>query len=328
MCESEDGPPTPESFRELVRRVKEFASRSYLEIDRQGERYEPSLGFTQGVRDLDALRFGTGWEWGNPAIGQTCHELIFTRDDPAWGLLCFVLCCWLDRQASYEVVWRDRLRRIDGWLVKGADGEPPVGLQGDRRHVRKTLHTIGWPRGSIADWFVDTVHSVGVPNRPGNLYRFASRAFGQLLAPALRPKRNRGNLEGAALLEGGQVAFLGDWKRLWMAIMFLRRDRSHVKCLLERAVQNVPRGEEALCHWYDDSWFPEVESELPVDGRLAGQMSRLFGKRLSCPHSIGLFVHDMARRTRTPFPPSALDVLFFAADGGNETDMSSRPAAD
>jgi len=36
-------------------------------------------------------------------------------------------------------------------------------------------------------------------------------------------------------LQQGHLGLLGSWKRMWMLLMFMRRDRSWVRCLVDRA---------------------------------------------------------------------------------------------
>ena len=63
--------------------------------------------------------------------------------------------------------------------------------------------------------------------------------------------------------------FTGEhYKRLWMLIMYLRRDKGVVRCLLRRALDRVPNGMQAFDSWIDEGYFDPNECELPVDTRV------------------------------------------------------------
>jgi len=112
------------------------------------------------------------------------------------------------------------------------------------------------------------------------------------------------------LINGGIV--LIPYRRAWTALMFLRRDRSLVKCLLTRALHALPDGQEVLRLWYDDDMFPQTQCQLPVDARVKEGFERLFPGSARNEAEVMNRAKEFADREH--IAPSAFDVLFFGDD--------------
>ena len=296
--------PTLAAFRGLESRARQLRNHASMPDG-------PCENFLQEMRELDSLRWENGPEWGNEQTAGECRDLVFgrppDRGGPQRGLALFLMACWLDRQVHYEVVWADWLRGLDEWLRGPRDDKPPGRFTQDRYHVRATREVEHQTPGGVAGWFARNIVEVADTNGPGegNTYRLLGRMMVDLLGDLGTEARHRAQ----RLTRGYEV--LVQYKRAWMALMFLRRDRSLVRCLVERALQAVPEdgGERAAALWYDDNYFPETESQLPVDQRVGKAFRRLFPGNGNTGTAIMQSALGFARQAR--MAPSAFDVLFF-----------------
>ncbi|MBM3702327.1 MAG: hypothetical protein FJW63_04940 [Actinobacteria bacterium] len=71
----------------------------------------------------------------------------------------------------------------------------------------------------------------------------------------------------------------------------------------------VSNGKEAVKYWYDNNYFSENESELPVDVRVQAAWSRMFNEPDIDTKDIGYNAHNLALKYN--IPPSAFDAVFF-----------------
>jgi hypothetical protein len=105
------------------------------------------------------------------------------------------------------------------------------------------------------------------------------------------------------------------YKRLWMLVMYLRRDLHVVKCLVKRALETAPYGKEASELWYNDSCFTPQECELPVDGRVLSAWCKFSFLAAEPPmvERIALEARQLARSAGVA--PCSFDaILFFRSD--------------
>jgi len=235
--------------------------------------------FLANAAEADRLRFGKSPEWSEPPIAASVRGRIFLNPDPDEGLLLFILAAWLDLQAPYIRVWNQMLEQAQTWLRSNAWHDPTVGLPRGafaqtRPHLLKTVRALTAPQYSrrISAWFASTVirivehHSI----HRGNLYRFV----GAVCSDLYEAKDDT----FVSLMRQGMLPtdYVGQhYKRLWMTVMFLRKDANVVRCLLRRALATVERGPKAIEYWEDDSFFDPKECELPVDTRVKAAWTSL-----------------------------------------------------
>jgi hypothetical protein len=263
----------------------------------------------------DDIRFSEGSEWSQPRIGNQVAESIFRNPSPDQGLLLFLLCCWLDLQADYTRVWNEMLIQTQRWLDTTAwaaalNGIPRGNFQQTKPHLLKTIRAISSQsyRRSVSNWFVRTVTAIARENSTGrgNIYRFAasicrdlyeakSASFIASMAAGSPPVNRPGT----------------HYKRLWMLIMFLRRDKSVIQCLLRRAVKSAPGGGDALALWYDDRVFDSNECELPVDSRVKEAWEQLpfVSRACASPEMVAEEARQLATGARAS--PSSFDAILF-----------------
>jgi hypothetical protein len=253
---------------------------------------------------VDDVRMSLGAEWGEEPLGVYALEYIFRNPDPALGLAVFVSCCWLDMQARYQLTWSAQLAETCLWL-EGRGRMPRENFDSTARHLRAVRRVMDEP-GGVAGWFAASAGKIASCNAAGahgNLYRFAGGLAIDLFGAG------SGTAGGVERLRRGEIpdGFSGgSYKRLWMLIRFLRRDRSLVRCLFERALETQPGGARALKAWYDDERFDPRDCELPVDARVKGRWNRLFGTALN-EREVAL---DARRKARDlGFAPAALETI-------------------
>jgi hypothetical protein len=271
--------------------------------------------FLTRAAGADRLRFRTSPEWSEAPITEQVATSIFRNPNPSQGLLLLFLCAWLDLQAPYTRVWNQMLRQTQRWLDTTAwrdpAREPPRGhYPPTRPHLLKTIAALSRPVYSRdpAKWFAKAIVEIAEanPTGRGNIYRFA----GAICRDLYEAKDRR----FATLIEGGHLPddYAGmHYKRLWMLIMFLRRDEGTIRCLISRALRSVPRGSEALQLWQDDRSFNSSECELPVDSRVKDAWKHL--PFVSQTHSSVEMVAREARRLarKASVSPSSFDALLF-----------------
>ena len=225
----------------------------------------------------DALRFGNSFEWSQDLLTEQVSMSIVCNPDTDKGLLLFVLGCWLDLQKPYTQVWTSLLLQTDKWLDNHAwqdvETELPRGsFQQTKPHLLKTIRTLRMYQKSFAAWFTKTVLSIVVENgaQRGNLYRFVSKVCEDLYSATSKPFQKA--IGSGWLSDSYQDEH---YKRLWMFVMFLRRDTFAIRCLLKRSLESLPQGQEAFHYWIDDTYFDPTECELPVDSRVLAHWNNL-----------------------------------------------------
>jgi hypothetical protein len=259
---------------------------------------------------MDYTRFTRGDEWGEPHISEYVLQYIFANPNPDKGLLLFILCCWLDMQARYTIVWSTYLRQAHNWINSGGF-IPRHSFSPIAPHLHLTVQTFK-KYGSITQWFIQTIVNIAQNHGKdsGNLYRFVGEvcsALFDLRKPRLIDLLKKGQLP--ANLSGG------DQKRLWMFIMFLRRDNSVVKCLFKRALSRFPGGQRAIQYWYNPAYFDPTKCELPVDSNVFGNWNNLF-KKMGMENYLARNRTQVACLARTiaqqfSISPSVFDSLLF-----------------
>ena len=127
--------------------------------------------------------------------------------------------------------------------------------------------------------------------------------------PVKIPKDLASNINRLAM---GYPELIGEWKRVWMFLMFLRRDKTIIKNLLTKAVGNKKGGISALDYWYDSEYFNENESELLVDVRVKDAWPQLWGFGKQSEKTVGFNANKIADKYHVP--PSAFDIIFFFTD--------------
>lgn len=297
--------PTVAAFREIENRAHQLRS-NHTPMPNG-----PCENFLQEVRELDSLRWGNGPEWGNEQTAGECRELVFRRPPdrggPQRGLALFLMACWLDRRVHYEVVWADWHRGLDEWLCGPPDNEPPGRYSLDKEHVRATRRVEEQTPGGVAGWFARQVIGISETHgsQHGNTYRLLGHMMLELLGNLGQDARRRAE----RLANGNEVLIA--YKRAWMALMFLRRDRTLVRCLVERALQALPGNEGERAHrlWYDGNYFTETESQLPVDVRVKEGVKILFPGWGNTESRIMRAARNFA--DQHIMPSSTFDVLFF-----------------
>jgi hypothetical protein len=263
----------------------------------------------------DNFRFSSGSEWDDPSLARSVRSHIFANPNPDEGLLLFVLACWLDMQVRYTIVWNTYLGQTRTWLQNNAWMNPSTNVpRGKFRHTYphlvKAVSTLSSNRynRSFSAWFVTTVLNIVQQHGPvsGNLYRFVAKVCDDLYLAADKTFLYHVGSGNIPTNYNG-----AHYKRLWMFIMFLRRDDSVIRCLVERAVQGHPQGNQAVGYWYDPKYFDPKEIELPVDVRV-----RRNWNNLGFSHLNARFPQEVAMQARTlasqhGISPSTFDALLF-----------------
>ena len=256
--------------------------------------------------ELDEKRFTSGYEWQgfNGAM-----DILFNPDnryglDADKRLLVFWICCVLDRQAPVEKVWNDGVDQSIDYLQHRRREYPQFRFD-ESRYLRKTEETLRRYDNSFIKWFASKIEELK-PYGKGSLYRFTYKVLNELLGAY--------HYE-AYKLRSGRVGLLGCWKRLWMFIMFLRRDKSYIEELVKEAFTSLPSGVKLLEIWYNDKLFSPMESELPVDRRVKNAFADIFGVQLS-ERRVAKIAHKFGEQEGVP--PSILDVLYLLKKTGGE----------
>lgn len=267
--------------------------------------------FITNAISLDYDRFSTGVEWSEPNIYNSVSTYIFRNSNPDQGLLLFTLCCWLDIQARYTRVWDKDLAAAYNWLMN-RNNIPRGNYRNTSPHLMLTMNTINATGGSISQWFIQTVENIVRNNGPkkGNIYRFAGEVCNSLYALG-----KQGIINDLRIGNLTQSHFSGGhYKRVWMFIMFLRRDNSVIKCLLTRALNRVDsqRAPQIINWWYDPQYFDPNECELPVDRRVLykwNQLSNVLGVHCTQPYQVAIQARQIAINNN--ISPSVFDAILF-----------------
>lgn len=268
--------------------------------------------FVRAIADLDRQRFNgpplaATPKLGQPLIAQSVRDLVLCSVDPH-AFTLFVMNCWYDAQESYVVVWSRRLAQLASWITSDAKNETSLPSARSGSWTRSSAWKT-WERcksGGFAGWMISTILQIAEsnPSGNGNTYRFFGRLAHELTTPGAD------NLKMIMSLESGHYA-PAEYKRAWMVLMLLRRDQGVYRCFVERSLARLENGEEAARLWYDDSVFPQLECELPVDKRMYEIGSELFG-RAATWKSVFEDAHSWGNRHSRP--ASMLDALFYSMD--------------
>ncbi|MFH1918630.1 MAG: hypothetical protein ABIP48_01910 [Planctomycetota bacterium] len=248
------------------------------------------------IIELDRRRFVEGEEWRRGDLPELQRILFDNADNLSaeTRFLAFWLCCVIDRQVSYETVWTEGLHRILEYMLH--NGPIPQLRFDESRHILATMGSIDECGKSLSRWFINVIDSLAQTRQPGNLRRMTGRIARYLLGLTYIEVSH---------LDNGSPGLLGTWKRLWMFVMFVRRDQTRIRKLIEEVFIESGR-RELIDIWYDDEVFSQTESELPVDGRVNGFFDGLgFSGDLE---EIGRASHEWGGNNK--LPPSVLDVVF------------------
>lgn len=260
--------------------------------------------FVEDAIKLSKIRFDTGSEWGEPLINPYVITHIFKADDPEEGLLRFLLCCWMDMQEKYQTVWTKYLESISLYRI----------LQ-----MRMVIHkepllkkTIGIHKSysGISNWFIEKIlytyeesKNKGINPFPVLIYFL----FHDLWGLDNISKDNHSSLDK---MRNGEIGYklVGNYKRAWMALMWLRLDNSLVKCLFSRSLLKHKNGKNALDLWYNNNVFNPMYCEIPVDGRVKNSWNYLF-KTNRKERNVALEIHDLAQNYN--ISPAVFDAILF-----------------
>jgi hypothetical protein len=267
--------------------------------------------FVAEIVTLDRRRFSlandvASPEWGHPLTSTATQRFIF--NDCSHALTLFILTCWYDAAEDYTTVWTTRLEHLAEWLSQSFPSRETLPSARFDDWKKASVWTT-WQRcqsHQFAEWFITTVNGIADDNPGGtaNLRRFARAMAVDLTAIGTSTKQGMDNLANRF------VPVL--YKRVWMAVMFLRRDQGIIRSLLQRDTLNIDRSSRALERWYDDRVFPPTESELPVDARMLRIGRRLFSLPAQNGQAIMQAAHDWGAKHR--LAPSTIDSLFFLMD--------------
>lgn len=293
-----------ENYKELISKSKSFYEKWI------GKVCEDNLSdFVKESVKLDRFRFNTSYEWYEPYTSKDTQGFIFKNPNPDKGLLLFFICCWLDMQSRYKIVWSNYLRKAVDWIEDPEKFERPRGkFRHTAPNIDKTL-SVAKENRYISSWFIRTILKIVKENgkTKGNLYRFVGYVMNDLLKPS---KDLANNINRLAM---GYPELIGEWKRVWMFLMFLRRDKTIIKNLLTKAVGNKKGGTTALDYWYNSEYFSEKESEIPVDVRVKEAWPKLWGFEEQNEKTVGKNIHRIANIYK--IPSSTFDVIFFGVGG-------------
>jgi len=297
--------PTEEEYYDLRNQAQALLSKW---ATRGGAATNPA--FVPEVVELDKIRTNTGAGWGNPDYLGEPIRLIFNNSDAEKGLLLFVICIWMSYREKAKTVWTKHLVNADNWISGRRSTPPQHRMPSSVTPLLNKTRNVAINSGSIANWFADAIETIASPPdgmRLGNIYRMAGYVLLHLLDAASK------NWNDYVKLEKRQCALLGDWKRLWLLLMYLRRDNSLVRCLFERALGGLNNGKRALQYWYDDNYFDPKECQLPVDKWVKDNWSLIMkpSKKLSGKDVAG---DAIALASRHGVSPSVFDVLFLARE--------------
>jgi hypothetical protein len=243
MCRAcEDKFPTRQDHRSLSDAAADLRERVS-----SGKLHADDAEFVESITQLDHMRFGplgdaASPEWGQPETASFTRSLVFCSKKPSDALTLFVLMCWYDMGENYTFVGSRRLSALAEWIASPkssldslADGRYPW----PKRCARAT-----WSRcekGGFGRYFAETVETIARehPKGVGNIWRFIGQLGLDLTDPGGVPE------QGFKKLRSGSEFVPVEFKRAWMLLMFLRRDKGIIRCLLERALAG-PRGRAAL----------------------------------------------------------------------------------
>ncbi len=256
---------------------------------------------------LDFIRHNYSAEWYLPHVVSNAQKYIFNNQNPNQGLLIFTLLNFINAGVNPKTVGSKLLRDLYMW-VNGRGPQPRTRYR-TANIWTANIHT-SLSHMPIGYWFADTVIRIVKKHgkSKGNMYRFAGSLCTSLLG------YGSGNHMVRALLNG--LPPTSHIKRLWMYLMFIRRDNYLIKDLVVRALKSSshPNWKDALCYWYDNNYFDEKEIELPVDNRVMDAWNNIIGRlcpqyKGKTPQKIAQVARGVARKYGVP--PSVFDVLFW-----------------
>ena len=289
--------------------------------------------FVRVCQKLDELRFAGTTDWG--VLGPNIFKN--PRLAPSTRLFLFWLCSIIDQFYGYTTIWtkgeKAMLRLLEGTPRSFSDvDEKMQNLRKDRRG--RTMGDIYIENGRFAlvrDDYERIKNTFEFLEQYGNREKDFGTAFVETLAGLLsRCAGNKGILKFAYFLDGGLFSGITvstnpstselrmfqkkPRKRLWMFIMFLRRDPA-VLNLFREALTEVCDGNVSsnlFNTWEDVSRFDPKEVELPGDmwnvRLFAALLSELPSFLEKSPKDARVLARELA--TRYSISPSAFDVTF------------------
>ncbi|GAH60391.1 unnamed protein product, partial [marine sediment metagenome] len=165
--------------------------------------------FINDVKEADSYRFTNSYEWYEPETYPYTKKYIFENSNPIKGLLLFTLCCWMDMQMNYKIVWSRLLEEADQWVDNPQAYPIPRGnFPATAPNICKTLEVS--QEKNIAKWFSEKILHIVRENGAcnGNLYRFLGYVMEELLEPSYTLRGQIYNLKH------GNCGLLGNWKRV------------------------------------------------------------------------------------------------------------------
>jgi hypothetical protein len=250
---------------------------------------------TPKIVELDNRRWkGEEWERGDLPFAKRVFFGNTEGMSPDQRLSAFWYCCLLDRQVAYEKAWGEGLRKVIKYL-EGSAGIPSLRLD-ESGYFRASKKAFGNKVDGFSHWLIMNVSVDSRPER-GSLYRLVGVMGRELLGVQAGDTKE---------LLMGKPGLLGRWKRLWMAVMLLRRDQKFLKGLIEEAASSAEEGQSFLRLWYGGG-FSETECELPVDSRVFN-FFRVLGLDAKSLAKTAWVAHEWGERNGVS--PSALDVAF------------------
>ena len=305
MCRICNGDlPTAKEFYSFQNGVKQVA-RKYKEngISELNEK-----DFVNDALQVSSIRFSTGVEWGEPEMGPYVMKYIFKNQNPDAGLLLLLMCSWMDMQERYQTVWSTYLESLS------LGNTPKMRFQTLKLPLLQKTYITYKNYHGIAPWFIEKILSCEEKvkdsthcHEENNVCRIVGYMTEDLWGKENISKDNVGDLHS---FSNGSVGykFLGNYKRLWMALMWLRLDNSIIHCLLERALSKYQGGEKAVEYWYDGKFFNPMGCQIPVDGRVKTNWNILFRKD---QNERDIAFHAMNLGEKYNVPPALFDAILF-----------------
>lgn len=247
------------------------------------------------IKELDDRRWNKGEELKRGDL-PNLKEIIFDNKSglsASERLLAGWCCSILNRQLPYERVWGEGLSLSIDW-IKGKRKEFPKIRLDESRYFQATQDAL-YNYQQFGTWFIEFGKTIKGPQK-GNLYRLVGTFASQWLGL---------EADQVSSLKEGSPGLIGNWKRLWMFIMMIRRDRAYWMPLFKEAIKEAG-GDDFIKQW-DTDWYPETECELPVDRRITGFFNEL-GFFRNSPQAIAQIAHNFGHQEKVS--PSILDVVF------------------
>jgi len=255
----------------------------------------------------DKERFETSKEW----LGGKDELPFFVdpRHREIWGpekqLLLFWLCSVIDTQKNPAEIWSKGRESMEILAEKWINSENAITKSDIEKysytrhslyipkHLEKTLRTLSRFNKNISHFIISAITE---SQKTMPIERRIYFVFENLCNELFRFQPEKVSTEDS----------IGTYKRVWMFLMFIRRDKKLVKDLMECAFKSSGVERNITDIWYSEE-FPEIQCELPVDSRVKGFFKKI---GINCSEMlIGRWAHDEIGQKRK-LPPSIMDVLF------------------